>query len=687
LFRISVDVGGTFTDAVMVDDSRGILYFLKIRSTPSQPDEGFGAALSGILSGRADPQEVGTVVHAGTIGSNLLLGQLGIRVPKCALITTEGFRDVIEIGRQNRSELYSINFTRPVPLIPRNLRYEAKERVDSDGRVLSRPGVNELRGLAKLMEASHVETVAISFLNSYANPSNEMFVEKFLAGTLRVPVHASSRVDPEHREYERTSTTVVNAVLSPVISAYVESASERMRRLGLASLLQIFGSAGGLLDVGEVRRRPVLAVESGPAAGVVGAAELARLMGLRKIISLDMGGTTAKAGAVINFEPLLISEIELGGRVNKGRLVKSSGYPVRTRSIDLAEVSAGGGTIISVGEAGVINVGPLSAGADPGPASYGRGGKAPTITDANLLMGRIGTEILGGELKLDANLAFEAFEPLAKRARMEVHELADATLRIVNLQMAKAVEIVSLERGLDPRGFALVAFGGAGPMHAAELAEHLGITKIIVPPVPGLFSALGMLMTDMKYSRVRGMVRLLQDVDEEELDDSYREMEREGEESLQGSGIASRPRFKRGIDLRYYGEGYELELDLHGRLGREVLSEAFERKHVEVYGFAHKGQEVELTALRSTMIVTVPKVSLEEMRRAEFPKAEKRGRRVWFDGGWLQTRVKDRASLDLGDKIEGPAILEEYDSTVVIPPGWRCKSHVLGCLILEKKRE
>ena len=685
MVRLSVDVGGTFTDAVMVDDS-GKLYALKIESTPRNPELGFVDAVVEVISGRVDPEQIESLVHVGTIGSNLLLGQLGIRLPACALITTKGFRDVIEIGRQNRPELYNINFSRPRTLVPRSLRFEMDERVDSEGDVLVKVSETQLRELARRLRNSGAETVAICFLNSYVNASNERVVETLLKRTLHRQVYASSDIDPEQREYERASTTVVNAVLAPAVSGYLRSAGEEMRRIGITAELYVLGSSGGLLDIAEVGRRPILAVESGPAAGVVAASEVARSLRLAKVISFDMGGTTAKAGAILNFEPAVVPEVEVGGRVNRGRLVKGSGYPVRTQSIDLAEVSAGGGTVVSVGEAGEMAVGPMSAGADPGPACYGKGGEAPTITDANLILGRIGTTLLGGKMRLNPEEAARAFESLRKRSGMGAEELASASLRIVNFQMAKAIEIVTLERGLDARDFALVAFGGAGPMHAVEVAESIGITKVIVPPLPGLFSALGMLMTDMRYDRVRGMVGLLEEVGEGKIEEMFEEMERESSESLNEKGIEGRPSYRRSIDLRYYGQGYELEIVVRRPFNRAAVTKAFEGRHVEVYGFAHEGERIELTALRlTTTIPATSKVRLSEVE-GEMPVAGGEGRRrAKFGERWFETQVYSRELLPVGGGvIRGPAIVEEYDSTVVVPPGWGCVKNHLRCLVIER---
>ena len=684
MVRLSVDVGGTFTDAVMVDDS-GKLYALKIESTPRNPELGFVDAVVEVISGIVDPEQIESLVHVGTIGSNLLLGQLGIRLPACALVTTKGFRDVIEIGRQNRPELYNINFSRPRTLVPRSLRFEMDERVDSDGGVLVKVSKTRLRELARRLRNSGAETVAICFLNSYVNASNERVAETLLKRALHRPVYASSDIDPEQREYERASTTVVNAVLAPAVSGYLRSAGEEMRRIGITAELYVLGSSGGLLDIAEAGRLPILAVESGPAAGVVAASEVARSLRLAKVISFDMGGTTAKAGAILNFEPAVVPEVEVGGRVNRGRLVKGSGYPVRTQSIDLAEVSAGGGTVVSVGEAGEMAVGPMSAGADPGPACYGKGGEAPTITDANLILGRIGTTLLGGKMRLNPEEAARAFESLRKRSGMGAEELASASLRIVNFQMAKAIEIVTLERGLDARDFALVAFGGAGPMHAVEVAESIGITKVIVPPLPGLFSALGMLMTDMRYDRVRGMVGLLDEVGEGKIEETFEEMERESSESLNEKGIEGRPSFRGSIDLRYYGQGYELEIVVRRPFNRAAVTKAFEGRHVEVYGFAHEGERIELTALRlTTTIPATSKVRLSEVE-GEMPVAGGEGRRrAKFGERWFETRVYSRELLPVGGRIRGPAIVEEYDSTVVVPPGWGCVKNHLRCLVIER---
>jgi N-methylhydantoinase A len=399
--RLAVDIGGTFTDAVAALDD-GSLLVAKIRSTPKTPEDGFLSAISLLVSeNKLPPSEVSEIVHVGTIGTNLFLGQAGLQLPKVALIATKGFSDIIEIGRQNRPELYNIFFQRPTPLVQRRLRFEVTERVDSSGRTLQVPSPSDLEDLSRLLKDESVQGVAISFLNSYLNPANELEAKRILQQRLQVPVFASSEVDPEHREYERTSTTVINALLAPTVSAYLRSAMDKLRVAGFTCDMEILSSAGGLVDVEEAKSRPILTIESGPAAGVVGAAELAKLLHIDRMISLDMGGTSAKAGCVVNSLPLVVPEIEVGGKVHMGRAVKGSGYPLRSPCVDLAEVSAGGGTIIWSDETGTLKVGPVSAGAEPGPACYDTGGRNATITDANLVLGRIQEKLLGGKLLLN----------------------------------------------------------------------------------------------------------------------------------------------------------------------------------------------------------------------------------------------------------------------------------------------
>ncbi len=680
---VAVDVGGTFTDLVAFDNENGEIYTVKVKTTTRNPERSFIGSLTNLIHRyNLNPSKITSIIHVNTIGTNLLRGQLGLNLPKAALITTRGFRDVLEIGRQNRPELYNIFYNRPRPLVSRDLRFEVDERVDSDGKCLKEVKEEELDRIADNLISEAVETVAITFLNSYLNNCNEKKAKEYLLKKLKIPITASYEVDPEHREYERTSTTVVNAVLKPVVSRYFKEVVDMLKEMGVKVALQIMSSAGGLVDVDEAINKPVACIESGPAAGVIGAAELANRLGIINVISLDMGGTTAKAGAVVNGRPLYVPEIEVGGMVHMGRFVKGSGYPVRYPSVDLAEVSAGGGTIIDVDESGSLKVGPFSAGSEPGPVCYGLGGTMPTITDANLILGRL-ESLLGGEIRLRKDLAEQAFNSMAKKIGANMTDVASAALVLVNLQMARAVHLVSLERGYNPADFVLMAFGGAGPMHAAELAQQIGISKVIIPPHPGLFSSLGLLMTDFRYTFVRGFIKILSADGDEFFEKVFSEMELEAFEHIGRKGFGKNGAIVlRSLDMRYYGQGHELEVSVSKPFNAEEAKNSFENLHEAVYGFKHSGEDVEVTAARLNVIIPRMKAGFAK------PKNQKTSekpveRKVYFGGEWLDTVVYSRESLPVGFSLEGPAIIEEYDSTTVVPPGWRLKVDQVGCMVME----
>lgn len=687
MLRIAVDIGGTFTDLVGFDDETAKLFVLKVKSTPATPEQAFVECVKRLLAeNQFSADRIRGIVHVGTIGSNLFLGQIGIRMPKTALVTTQGFRDVLEIGRQNRPELYNVFFQRPKPLIPRKLRFEIKERTNSCGEILCDVNEEDLERVATKLENANVDSVAICFLNSFLNGLNEKRTKAAL-DRLGKFVSASFEIDPEHREYERMSTTAVNAVLAPVISRYLNSALARLKAMGISAPLQLLSSSGGLVDLETARNKPVVAVESGPAAGVVGAAEIARIVGRRNVLSLDMGGTTAKAGCIVDYTPLIVPEMEVGGRVHLGRVIKGSGYPVRYPSVDIAEVSAGGGTMVWADEIGTLRVGPISAGASPGPACYGTGGEAATVTDANLILGRLGPTLLGSEMRLDVDLATRSMEKVATAVGMNTIETAAASIRLVNLHMARALEIVSLERGQDPRRFSLIAFGGAGPMHAAELAEYIEVGTVIVPQHPGLFSALGMMMTDMKYAYVKGILKQLDEVPDEFLDGTWKQMTEEAMVNLKEpiEGPAPRIAASRSLDVRYLGQGFELEVEVLVPFDRGRLREVFEQKHEAVYGYRHVGEPLEITALRLTLTIAIPKPSLSPSNGHLKPREGAR-RNVWFNDRWYDSSVLWRDHLSTTQLIDGPAIIEEYDSTTVVPPGWKCKTEAHNCLILEREK-
>ncbi|RJS89117.1 hydantoinase/oxoprolinase family protein [Candidatus Bathyarchaeota archaeon] len=684
MFRVSIDVGGTFTDLVAMDD-QGELINIKVPTTPRSPEEGVLEAFKVLLK-EHEPGDIRLVTHATTITTNALFGQISLELPKAALITTRGFRDVLEIGRQRRPELYNLFFQRPRPLVPRRYRYELRERIGPNGEELEPVSPEDLADIIDGIRHEGIRSVAVGLINSYANPRHEEEVREALERACPgVYVTISCEISPEYREYERISTAVVNVVLIPIVHAYMESLLRSLKRLGVSAPFYVMQSNGGLARAGSIIFRPATIVESGPASGVVASAFYGRLLGLGDVMSFDMGGTTAKAGAVRGGVPETVSEYEVGGRVHRGRVVKGSGYPVRFPFIDLAECSAGGGTIAWVDEGGALRVGPLSAGAHPGPACYGLGNREPTITDANLVLGRLNQRyLLGGEMRIHADLAREALrrricDPLG----LDLPEAASSIVEISNSIMAKILRMVSVERGYDPRSFSLIAFGGAGPMHACALAEELGIPLIVVPVNPGLFSAMGLLVSDVVHIYLRAVMRTADEVSPSDLEEAFRELEGKGERLLGEDGFPQeRMVFLRELDMRYIGQSYELSIPAPRPLsegGFRGVVGLFHERHRGVYGYAAEGEAVEVVNVRLRAVGVMAKPRLRTYPE-EGPEP-KRGsvverREVFFEAldDYTECPVYRRARLAPGNRVEGPAIIEQYDSTTVLYPGW--KAHV-----------
>ncbi len=652
---VAVDVGGTFTDFVFMDDDGAVRSF-KILTNPRRPEETIVRGLE-IIGAR-----VSEIIHATTIATNALRGQVGLEIPRVALITTKGFRDVIEIGRQNRPRLYDQFFEKPKPLVPRELRFEVNERTGPSGEIIVPPDPGEVSMIAEKISKANVDSIAISFLHSYINPSNEITVKKILAGRFRYIV-ASHEIAPEPREYERTSTAVVNAVLMPLVSRYIGSLEESLKSFG-EPRLYIMSSSGGLIDTREAVERPIQVIESGPAAGVVAAAELARMIGERMVISLDIGGTTAKAGTIVDGEIEITGEYEVGGEANYGRIVKGSGYPVRFPFIDLAEVSAGGGTIIWRDEAGALRVGPISAGSDPGPICYGRGGSRPTITDANLVLGRLGESLLGGSMKLYSDKALEGLSKFG-----DPYEVSLEAIRLADLEAARAIRLVTVERGLDPSEFTLMAFGGAGPQHAVGIAEEMGIERVVIPPLPSVFSALGLLLADWRFELRASFPR--------DIEGAFRELE---ERLLKRLGKVDL--FIRYADARYVGQGWEVTVPVGRPASLEDIARAFEERHLATYGFK-VDNPVEVVTIRVFAIVRRRKPKLKAP--AGSGSASPRGyRRANIGGSWIDVPVYWREDLGVGSHIKGPALIDEYGSTTVVPEGWGVRVGSYGELLIER---
>lgn len=678
--RVGIDVGGTFTDLVALDEERGTVRGIKVPSVPSAPEQAVLAALEALLA-HMEASQLTSIAHSTTVATNALLGQMGLELPRVVLFVTEGFRDVIEIGRQNRSEVYNLNVRRPMPLVKRGDRIPVRERLDFRGEVIVPLEPDAVvAAIEQLRVREGVESVAVSFLHSYANDVHERTLGDALrAAFANVEVSLSSAVDPAYREYERTSTTVVNAALLPLVRGYLNRLSVQIRVRGIDAPLFVMQSGGGMATAEVAAAKPATIIESGPASGVIGAAYLARVLELRNVLSFDMGGTTAKAGTVVDGVAQIVGEFEAAGRTHSGRAVRGSGYPVRFPFVDLAEVSAGGGTIAFVDEAGALRVGPLSAGADPGPAAYGKSMR-PTVTDANVVLGRLNPRaLLGGAMPIDAQRALDAITTLVPAMRgMSVDETAAGIVALIDNEMAKILRIVTIERGHDPRDFALVAFGGGGPLHACALAGDLDIARVIVPPGPGLFSAHGLLVADLSVPLIRSIPAGC-DSQPNVIEELFAQAEREGFASLRRQGVPSGSmRMVREVDARYAGQSFELAI-LAGApfegVARRALIAAFHERHESVYGYAARDEQVELVSIRSTAIGTLPKPPLlhHPLRGASDPPASAvlEQRDVYFTGyGRLSANVFDRERLSPGNRFEGPAVVEQYDACTLAPPGW-----------------
>ncbi len=668
--RIGIDIGGTFTDLVAVATDGRVLT-RKAASTPRDYGAGIAAGLQSLLAGAVTVSEV---LHGTTIGSNTVLEGKGART---ALITTAGFRDILEIRDLRMPVLYDISWSKPRALVERRLRLEVTEKLRPDGSVVIPLDPASVDAAIAMLRTEQVESVAICLLHSYANPAHECAV----AGCIRkalpdVAISVSHEILPEIKEYPRTSTTVINAYVQPVVHAYLTALEARLRTLGIDAPLQLMQSNGGLASASVAVQVPAHIIESGPAAGVVGGAALARHLNEPRLITFDMGGTTAKAGLVENGEVLRSEAIEVGGGVMVGsRLLVGAGYMLKLPAIDLAEVGAGGGSVCRLDAAGAPKVGPDSAGADPGPVCYGRGGTAPTITDCNLVLGYLDPGgLAGGALELDVAAARAAIaRDLAEPLGCSVEDAAFGMMRLANANMMRAIRAVSVERGRDPRQFALLAFGGNGPLFAAALARELGIARVIVPPMPGLFSAFGLLVADTEHHGSQSLRMRLDRADAGRVAGVLAALEEAGTSQLTREGFPpARQALHRKALARYVGQSSEIEVPLPpGDATRLVaaLPELFGMEHARTYGFRAPPEEpVELVGL-SVLARGIPDRSRLPERIPPAEVTVPANRRAWFGGaGWIETPVMDRAGLTVDVRL-GPLIVQEYDATCLVPPG------------------
>jgi N-methylhydantoinase A len=656
--RLGVDVGGTFTDLVALVDGR--LITAKVPTTPRNQARGVVAALRAVGSAVG---AVASFVHGSTVATNALLERRGART---ALVTTEGFRDVIEIGRQNRPALYDLTRDRPAALVPRGLRFTVRERVGRSG-VLVPLDKESVRAAVDACRRAEVEAVAVCLLFGFLHPEHEQQVGEALAKALPgVQVSLSSAVLPEFREFERCSTTVCNSYLAPRLGAYLQSLSHEVEALGLPSPL-VMQSSGGAADIETAAEHAASCLLSGPAGGVVGAAWVAGLSGYRDLLTFDMGGTSTDVAPVLD------------GAVQTTTESVVAGVPVKLPMVDVHTVSAGGGSIAWVDAGGALRVGPRSAGADPGPAAYGRGGREPTVTDANLYLGYLqdGAE-LGGEVRLDRGAAEAALGRVGAPIGLDAEETARGIIRVTDAEMIRALRVISVERGLDPRELTLVAFGGAGGLHACSLAEELGIGRILVPLAAGVLSALGLAISDIRRDQVHPLLAELETVDGTAVEACFAALEGNAREQLDGSADLHLVRL---ADLRYQGQSFELTVDA---TGLEELAARFHAEHERRYGYRMEDEVIELVHLRLVATVPSERPDLHEAR-ARGPRARTR-RRAGFDGGWRAVDVYDRTELGLGSALQGPAVVEFAESTLLVRPGWRATVDRVGTIELEHRR-
>ena len=678
--RIAVDIGGTFTDLAAFDEASGELHFGKALSTHGKLVDGIEDTLNGA---RIKARDAYLFLHGSTIAINTLLERTGAET---ALLITEGFRDIYEIGRVNRPDAYNLFFSKHEPLIRRSLRFEVPERLRADGAVHKDLDESAVRRLVRSLKGRGIEAVAILLLHSYRNPAHEVRVKEIVQEELPGAfVSASHELSQEYREFERASTVAANAYVGPRVAAYLGELESHLEAAGFRGSFYAVQSTGGLFPIAHARRDCVRMLESGPAAGVIGAQAICAQMGLGDAIAFDMGGTTAKAGVISKGEPLTTGSALIGGY--------EKALPIQIPMIDIFEVGTGGGSIARIGEGQSLRVGPQSAGSMPGPACYGRGGAEPTVTDANLLLGRLDEHnFLGGEMPLDRDAARVAMRAVAAPLGLDETAMADGILRIAVTTMSHAVKAVTTERGLDAGAFTMVVYGGAGPLHASAIAREIGIRRVLIPFSPGHFSAYGMLFSDLRYDYVRSCFRRLDDVSFDELEAIYAEMEQEGRAAIADSAVKpSEIRVARAADMRYVGQEHAVTVDLDEALfkaeDRAGIKRQFDDVHAVRYGTSAPKEPGDIVSLRLTVTGLMKKPSPRSVQEgAAQPEADAmlRKKPVYFRdiNGFADTPVYARTRLRHGNEIAGPALIEEHASTTVIQPGDRMSVDAFGNLIL-----
>lgn len=675
---LGIDIGGSFTDIIASNLETGELSYAKTPTYNQDLVRSLREALEAVGVPCAD---VSVIRHGTTVVINAILTRSG---EDTALVTTEGFRDVLEIGRTNWPEPYNLFFDRLPPLVPRERRFEIGERLSASGEVARPVDEREVEALAGKIKASGVKSVAVCFLHSYANPAHERLVGEILSELLPDRyISLSHELTREFREYERTSTVVTNAYVGGVVDRYVASLDSYLSERGFEGTLYLMESNGGVTTAAAARRSPVSLVESGPAAGIMAANEIAKESGIERSIAFDMGGTTAKACLIENGDPLFTSEYFVPDYEH--------GFPLRVSALDILEVGTGGGSIAQVDNVGMLTVGPESAGAVPGPACYDEGGVHPTVTDANLFLGRISaSNFLGGNRLLNRGKAEEVLAGLADKLETDIVTAASGVVKIANVNMAAAIRKISLDRGRDPRDFVMYSYGGGGPLHGVEIARELSIPSIIIPLMPGIFSALGMLLADLRQDFTRTLIRNLESLSAEQLAAEFADLVEEGDDWARSmSKDAHQRRTLHFIELRYTGQEFAILVPIRNPNDSKVsaqIRQEFEAEYEKRYGHSFPHLEVESVGLRIVEYLTLPKPSLEligsSLKQSDTHAVQSRS--IFFDGvGFVDTPVRPRQSLIIGESIQGPVAIEEYGSTTLVGPKDSLEVDRFGQLVID----
>ena len=676
--RVATDIGGTFTDLVAFDEDSGQVQLGKASSTPNDFSKGI---LDAVDISTIKLAEAAYFVHGCTVVINAITERKGV---KTALVTTAGFRDVLEIGRGNRPDMYNLRFQKPVPFVPRQLRFEVRERVDRHGTILTPLQLEDLEPIIAHCQAEAVAAIGVCFLHAYAHPEHERQVAAKLKAALPgVAVTISSDITQEWREYERTNTTVLNGYVMPIIQGYLDRLETATGARAMACPLHVMQSNGGTASFSMAKRLPIYLIESGPVAGVMGAAAIGQAIGEPNVISFDVGGTTAKCSLIEGGEPKTTTEYRLEWTP------LTCGYPVKTPVVDIVEIGAGGGSIAWFDEGEVLRVGPKSAGADPGPACYGQGGEAPTVTDAKLVAGVINPDyFLGGNLTVYPELARRALEPLADKLNTTVEQAANGIIRMVNANMTEALKLITVQRGYDPRDFALVACGGGGAMHAAALAKELHMEKVIIPPHPGHFSAWGMLVTQPRIDLVRTSVHRTTEITLEMLAENFATLETEVRDRFIADGEAGPITFQRSADLRYHGQEHTVSVPIgQSDLNLKRVEQDFHIAHERMYTFQLPDTPIELVNFHVAGFREVHRPEITPITSPVPVKVpETRMRRVDFDNdGVHETTIFQRDHLPVGFAADGPLIVEEPASTTLVHPGQRLAVDPFANLVIHLK--